>query len=255
MQLTLYRHDGSWEGLLCAVAAALEHGNARIEASNADGPGLFGGTCAPADPERAVRLVDRLVAAGGTAAIGRIMDCFLADVPNLENDLVTYVRRTLAERRNMDGCRQDDAIRRILTISQKVGHEAHRMLGLLRFQELADGTLYAPYEPDHNITLRIGGHFRSRLRSERWVIHDRRRNLAVMWTGSQLLPVCTGGDQRWDALARQSRGEMPWQDRWRAYTRNIAIQERKNPALQRQFMPARYWKYLPEMTPATTRHQ
>jgi probable DNA metabolism protein len=40
-----------------------------------------------------------------------------------------------------------------------------------------------------------------------------------------------------------------WEELWRTYHRSITIENRKNPELQKRFMPTRYWKYLTE-----TRH-
>ena len=34
---------------------------------------------------------------------------------------------------------------------------------------------------------------------------------------------------------------------WQTYTRHIALENRRNPRLQRQFMPRRYWRHLTEM--------
>jgi probable DNA metabolism protein len=42
--------------------------------------------------------------------------------------------------------------------------------------------------------------------------------------------------------------EMFYQALWKSYFKNIAIGERKNPRLQRQFIPRRYWKNLVEMS-------
>lgn len=43
--------------------------------------------------------------------------------------------------------------------------------------------------------------------------------------------------------------ELLFQKLWRTYFNAIAIPERTNPRKQRQDMPIRYWKYLPELTP------
>nr|WP_315988235.1 DUF4130 domain-containing protein [Desulforamulus aquiferis] len=37
-----------------------------------------------------------------------------------------------------------------------------------------------------------------------------------------------------------------YQELWKEYFKSTAIQGRKNPKLQKQFMPTRYWKYLIE---------
>ncbi len=41
-------------------------------------------------------------------------------------------------------------------------------------------------------------------------------------------------------------GEDFYQKLWRSYFKHINIEERKNLKLQRQFMPKRFWRYLPE---------
>lgn len=62
-----------------------------------------------------------------------------------------------------------------------MGREIHRLKGLLRFRELADGTLWAPVEPDHQVLLPLAQHFRRRLPAERGIIHDLRRGIAIGW--------------------------------------------------------------------------
>lgn len=41
-------------------------------------------------------------------------------------------------------------------------------------------------------------------------------------------------------------GEDFYQKLWRSYFKHITIEERKNLKLQRQHMPRRFWRYLPE---------
>jgi probable DNA metabolism protein len=38
-----------------------------------------------------------------------------------------------------------------------------------------------------------------------------------------------------------------WEDLWKHYHKTINNESRDNPKLQKQFMPKRYWKYLPEI--------
>ena len=42
------------------------------------------------------------------------------------------------------------------------------------------------------------------------------------------------------------KDERLFQAMWRAYFQSTAIRERLNPRLQRQHMPARFWRFLPE---------
>ncbi|MCL2215341.1 MAG: DUF4130 domain-containing protein, partial [Treponema sp.] len=39
-----------------------------------------------------------------------------------------------------------------------------------------------------------------------------------------------------------------WEALWKHYHKTINNESRDNPNLQRQLMPRRYWKYLPEKT-------
>ena len=41
--------------------------------------------------------------------------------------------------------------------------------------------------------------------------------------------------------------EKLFQEMWRSYFKALTIKERKNPKLQRQHMPRRYWKYITEL--------
>jgi probable DNA metabolism protein len=41
--------------------------------------------------------------------------------------------------------------------------------------------------------------------------------------------------------------ETAYQSMWKGYCKNISIRERMNLKLQKQHMPKRYWKFLPEM--------
>jgi len=129
-------------------------------------------------------------------------------------------------------------------LSQKVYCERHRMLGLLRFSELSDGTYYAPFEPDHNIAGLVAPHFARRLAKQNWIIHDVSRGIGAIYRMDS---------RRWSLFdvdesspLRYSEQELEYRKIWKRYYKEIAIPERKNPSCQKRFMPARYWKYLTE---------
>ena len=45
-----------------------------------------------------------------------------------------------------------------------------------------------------------------------------------------------------------SEREKEYQQLWKTFFQTIAIEERKNPRLQMQFMPKKYWKDLVELS-------
>jgi len=122
-----------------------------------------------------------------------------------------------------------------------VSRKRHRFLGLLRFSELG-GVLYAPFEPEGDLLPLVAGHFARRLGGERWIIHDTGRNMAAVFENGtwRVAAFRTGGPLPLPGKEREIR------DLWKRYFFSTAVQTRKNAELQRQFMPKKYWKYLPE---------
>lgn len=56
----------------------------------------------------------------------------------------------------------------------------HRFTGFVRFKEV-NGILYSSIEPDFNIVGLLGNHFKSRLTNEYFIIHDTKRNIALVY--------------------------------------------------------------------------
>jgi len=235
------------DGLITAYALALERGEPHAQflpARTGENGWLFPTQEVKADDTVTKALCARLKCSGGEDALRTMFYVFLADVDRFESPLYEVVRLTIEKRRNILNWHSHESVRTVVSLARSVGRETHRFTGLLRFRALCDGTLYADYRPDHNITLLLTGHFRERLSAERWVIHDRRRDLAVAWNEGRLWPVTQVPDDVEFVLAADERA---WQGLWRCFTRTISIAERRNPRLQRQLMPARYWPYLTEM--------
>lgn len=257
MPLMIY--DGSLDGLFSAfdhcrgdTVSGDEYTFAAADSPEAAAGSLFGVQRVETDFQRINRFIDGLEKAGGPGALQTLVHAFHADLSGGTDDLYRYTSLTLAKNRNIDGWLANDTVRRTTGMARRVMHETHRMKGLLRFMELTDGTFYAPFEPDHHILPFLAPYFSRRLAEQRWVIHDRRRHLAVLWDGSALRAAEV--DPQLEAgltTAVFSRSERFYQDCWRTFAREVAITSRRNPKLQRQCMPKKYWKYLPELGPVT----
>jgi hypothetical protein len=130
-----------------------------------------------------------------------------------------------------------------LAAAYKVWKELDRLRGLLRFSPNRNGVHIARCAPDHFVLPALAGSFRVRFGEAPWGIIDERRGLAlVRGTGveARLLPLGK------TPLEGAAPDQDPWEELWRSYHRIIVNEDRVNPRLQRQFMPGRYWKYLPE---------
>jgi probable DNA metabolism protein len=117
------------------------------------------------------------------------------------------------------------------------------MRGFLRFSPDDKGAYLALCAPDHFVLPALAPHFTRRFGGQEWAIIDEKRRLCLSRLPGEpprLLRISP-------PLARRSSPIDDWEDLWRHYHRTINNESRNNPRLQRQFMPERYWKYLPEL--------
>jgi probable DNA metabolism protein len=184
---------------------------------------------------------------------------FLSERDGIEYAIAVWLADRFESRVPIPESERDQARYTVEDAARAYGRELHGLKGLLRFRELRDGVLYAPVAPVANVVQGLAAHFRQRLPRDAWVIHDTGRDLALHWDGERLAQadldpalcraVRTHGEPPSEYLAAH---ETRVQTEWRSFFNRIAIPERRNPRLQQQLMPARYWRYLVE-TPGTPR--
>jgi probable DNA metabolism protein len=159
--------------------------------------------------------------------------------------IVSFAGREAAEiaRNN----RMDAAVKIVRDASCKVGHEAHRLSGLLRFSPGNAGVPLALCSPDHFVLPILAEHFTLRFGDSPWAIIDEKRQLALMKninTEAELQEF--NPHHPWFAGMQNAKSDV-WETLWLSYFKAINNESRTNPKVQLQFMPRRYWKYLPEM--------
>jgi len=256
--MTVFVHDGSAPGFLCAAAELL---NARLSGGGTAefavrGPaapaGLFEERVAvPRDDGRARRLWERLRAKVGSEAAGTLLEAFLSDLPGADGAAAAMAVRLWREgTRALDDLAEPNA-GLLEKASKRACGEAHRFLGLVRFAELSGGAWYARIDPDCDVLPLIAAHFAARFPLMRWIIHDGRRGKAILhecgpaWAPVEGFELSPGG-------LPYSEDEIRLRGAWRRYFDAVAIEGRANPRLQASFMPKKHWKNLPEMEGATS---
>jgi probable DNA metabolism protein len=251
----IYIHDGSFEGMLHAAAAAIKsEDNVRGVYGRTDYRPLLFETpvILVVDRAQAHRLFQYLRTQQSGAEL-LAMNGFLSEDPEVATHLFRMIQACLKSGRGMTQCYSHDSVNYLQKLSRKVGLEAHRFNGLIRFRILEDNLQYAPFEPDCNIIGYCANHFKNRLKNSSWILHDIRRNLAVYWDRQALQDIDM--EKKFSEYV-QTRGEVPehmlnssekhYQQLWRSFHTAIANKDRENRTLQRQLMPHRYWKYLVE---------
>ena len=131
-----------------------------------------------------------------------------------------------------------------LKAANKVQVEIHRLMGLLRFSPEPNGVYIARCSPDHFILPALAEHFTLRFGDTPWVIIDEKRLLCLCKkTGNPAKII----DLPPSFAAKEKTCDDSWEDLWRLYHKSVNNETRNNAHLQRQFMPERYRKYLPEL--------
>jgi probable DNA metabolism protein len=252
-------HDGTFSGFLAAVAWATTSGVEveGIEPEREASSSLFDETRpVPPDPEAARSIWNRIVDLCGADVSAVARAAFLSESPGIGTHLWHHLRRILS---GEDPSRGRDILElhslSVLRAAERTRHEAHRMLGFLRFSEAPDGSLFAVFAPDHDVLSLVAPHFRARLPGERWIIADARRGTCVEHAGGCLrwgridparLPRDAAGASRLAAP-----GEEVWTGLWRSFHRAVSVRERRNTRQQDRLLPRKYRRYLPER-PATS---
>jgi probable DNA metabolism protein len=242
--MSQYLYDGSIEGLLTALATALEQEKGAADFISSLMPGtqlVFDAIHVETAPEKADQFLADL-RKRSEDSVQYMFRVFMTEEVGMLPILFEYLKLVREMGAQANHYYVNAAVKQMHACARKVGGEIHRLKGLLRFRQLEDGTYWGPIEPDYNVTYAVAPYFTRRMRDQNWIIHDVRRNLAAVWRrhklnfgpAPEILPV------------QQAEGLPSWETLWQTYFKCVAIPERINPRLQRQNMPSRYWKYLVE---------
>lgn len=123
----------------------------------------------------------------------------------------------------------------------QIDRETDRMRGFLRFKECRGHILYAPFSPDHDILEYLLPHFTNRFHTERLIIHDIKRKKAAFYRDGKyaILPL-----ERTEIELEDT--EAKFENLWTEYYHSVNIVERKKIRQMKNYLPVRYWKFLPE---------
>ena len=176
---------------------------------------------------------------------------FLSGEPNIEMNLYHFARLAFASPIPIEGNYSDSHILDIRKASRRVTQEAMRMLQFVRFQLTKDNIYFSGIRPNYDVLPMTLKHFKDRFADQQWLIYDMKRDYGFFYNLKTLEEVSLeaksfntqDGKVPLDILEEE---ETNYQTMWSDYCQNITIRERLNLKLQKQHMPKRYWKFLPE---------
>ena len=176
---------------------------------------------------------------------------FLSAQPGIEMNLYHFARLAFASSTPIEGNYSDPQILEVRKASRRVTQEAMRMLQFVRFQQTKDGIYFSGIRPRYDVLPMTLKHFKDRFADQNWIIYDMKRDYGFYYNQKNVDEVylndktfnTTNGRVPLDILEDE---ESEYQSMWNEYCKNITIKERLNLKLQKQHMPKRYWRFLPE---------
>lgn len=176
---------------------------------------------------------------------------FLSDENGIEMRLYRFMRRAFDCKQRIDTDFADADVLALKKTERQVMRECMRLLQFVRFQQTTDNVYFSAIEPQYDVLPYSVNHFRERFADQLWLIYDLKRDYGFFYDKTSVQEVVlqtktfSESDGRLDgAVAHED--ELAYQSLWQSYFTQINIPERKNLKLQRQHMPHRYWKFLPE---------
>jgi probable DNA metabolism protein len=181
---------------------------------------------------------------------GMLMYVWLSELPGSDELLFRYVRKTFDSPFSIAGNFVDKDVLEVMKIARKVSREREHLMQFVRFQKTADGIFFAPVSPVYNALPLTLPYFTDRFADQKWLIYDLKRKYGYYYDLETASEVSLDRDEHLlDGKLDESlmaQDEKLFQEMWKEYTRSLTIKERLNPKLQRQHMPRRFWKYMPE---------
>lgn len=176
---------------------------------------------------------------------------FLSAEAGIEMKLYHFARVAFTSPIPIEGNFGDQQILEIRKASRRVTQEAMRMLQFVRFQLTKDGIYFSGIRPRYDVLPMTLKHFKDRFADQHWLVYDLKRDYGFYYNLHTVDEV-TLNDQRFNVQSGKvdfnilEEEEAHYQNLWYDYCQNITIRERLNLKVQKQHMPKRYWKFLPE---------
>lgn len=170
---------------------------------------------------------------------------YLSENENKELIIYYFLKNALKYHNEIYLHRNLKCVNMAINISNYVGREAHKLKGFLRFKLLKNNFYYAEINPTNNVIEILANHFKKRLKGEYWLIKDKLRNIYALYDKNKIYYL---SDKEIVNLNLElNNEEEKFEDLWKNFFETIAIKERQNLKVQRNFMPKKYWNYILEM--------
>ena len=238
-----YYYDGSFDGLLTVIYMAYEDRENKILRVSSNTEQLIltlDSINIVTDFSKARRVEKAICDKLSYNFFNSIRTCFLSFDKNKDTIIIRTVYKTLKQGEEILNSLDEHAFYMNKLIKQ-VLNERHKYLGLLRFKEMKDGTMFSTIEPKNNVLPILISHFKNRMKREKFAIFDKGRKMIAYYDRNKVeIFFVESLEIKW------SDEEIEYSELWKTFHKSISIKERENKKLQQSNIPKYYWKHLIE---------
>lgn len=241
----MYCYDGSFDGLLCCVFESYDKNELPLDVlpEGASLPLLLPVKTIVTNKEKARRVLLSIPKKMGRDALDFVRHAFLTCHPQKDLLILRFLRLGYRCGPSVMNRLTDEDVHTLFSAVRHLEHEAHLYTGFVRFSE-ASGALTAQIEPKNIVLPLIAPHFCERFPNERFLIHDKTHNMALLHQNHSY--AITAVEDL--TLPDPSEEEQKFRALWRLFYDTIEIQGRHNPRCRMTHMPKRYWNCLTELS-------
>ena len=238
-----YYYDGSFDGLLTVIFIAYkDRKNNELRIIVKTGQLLLGldDINVITNFSKARRVEKAICDKLSQNFLNNIQTCFLSCDKNKDIVIVHTVYKALKQGKEILNSLDEHAFY-VNKLVKQVLNERHRYLGVLRFKEVKDGTMFSTIEPKNNVLPILLSHFINRMKREKFAIYDKKRKMIAYYDTKKVeIFFVKILEIEW------SDEEIEYSELWKTFHKSISIKERENKKLQQSNLPKYYWKYLIE---------
>lgn len=249
--MTVFLCKNGFDGILCGVydayASRIGIGNCRLELEEEYEPLMFAEYReVPLEGWKAEKVARKIRSFMSEEAYTYLYRASLHKSPDRADWILRFIALGLERGREVVRMLQAPPVYEIFRMDRYVGREAHAVEEFMRFERLSSGVFYGKVGPENRVLELVADHFADRFPDMDWLIYDEKHETAAIHSGQG----------RWVIREQVSETEIEnWKgtgeadgyaDMWKIFFDTIAIEERKNPACQRNMLPLRYRRYMTE---------
>lgn len=238
-----YYYDGSFDGLLTVIYIAYkDRKNNELRIIVKTGQLLLGldDINVITNFSKARRVEKAICDKLSQNFLNNIQTCFLSCDKNKDIVIVHTVYKALKQGKEILNSLDEHAFY-VNKLVKQVLNERHRYLGVLRFKEVKDRTMFSTIEPKNNVLPILLSHFINRMKKEKFAIYDKKRKIIAYYDTKKVeIFFVKSLEIEW------SDEEIEYSELWKTFHKSISIKERENKKLQQSNLPKYYWKHLIE---------